>query len=177
MEGSGLLVNVAIYLGAAVIAVPLFARLGLGAVLGYLVAERRSVARDFLAALFWPDEATSKARGNLRRELHNLAQVLPGCWDLDRQAVAFVPSDGVVIDLDTIQQLQGEKRWLEAAGLLGGEFLEGVYLDGNLEFERWLLGERERWRGRAETILKRIIEGHTRRGQYTDALRQARRLL
>ncbi len=38
MEGSGLLVNVAIYLGAAVIAVPLFARLGLGAVLGYLVA-------------------------------------------------------------------------------------------------------------------------------------------
>jgi glutathione-regulated potassium-efflux system ancillary protein KefC len=38
VEGSGLLVNVAIYLAAAVVAVPLFARLGLGAVLGYLVA-------------------------------------------------------------------------------------------------------------------------------------------
>jgi len=47
------------------------------ALLGYLAAERRSVVRDFLAALFWPDEATSKGRSNLRRELHNLAQILP----------------------------------------------------------------------------------------------------
>jgi len=158
-------------------AVPRFRSRRTVAMLGYLVAERRSVARDFLAALFWPDEATSKGRGNLRRELHNLAQILPGCWDLDRQAVAFVPFDGVVIDLDTLQQLEGEKRWLEAAELLGGEFLEGVYLDGNLEFESWLLGERERWRGRAESILARVIEGHTRRGQYADALGQTRRLL
>ena len=50
------------------------------ALLGYLVAERRSVARDFLAALFWPDEAPSKGRGNLSRALHNLVEVLPSCW-------------------------------------------------------------------------------------------------
>jgi adenylate cyclase len=147
------------------------------ALLGYLVAERRSVAREFLATLFWPDEATSKGRSSLRRELHNLAQILPDCWELDRQAVAFVPSAGVAIDLYTLLELESEERWGEAAELLAGEFLEGLYLDDNLEFENWLLGEREHWRGRADAILSRVIEGHIRRGHYTDALRHTRRLL
>jgi DNA-binding SARP family transcriptional activator len=105
------------------VAVPRFRSRRTVALLGYLVAERRPFARKYLAALFWPDEASSKGRGNLRRELHNLAQILPGCWDLDHEVVAFVPSDGVVTDLDTFKQLEGEKRWLEAAELLGGEFL------------------------------------------------------
>jgi adenylate cyclase len=147
------------------------------ALLGYLVAERRAIARDFLAALFWPDEATAKGRSNLRRELHNLTQVLPGCWELDHQAVAFVPSADVTVDLDTLLQLKTEERWQEAADLLGGEFLEGLHLDDNPEFENWLLGERERWRGRAEAILARLIEGQVRRGRYADALGHTRRLL
>jgi DNA-binding SARP family transcriptional activator len=147
------------------------------ALLGYLVAEQRLVAREFLAALFWPDEATSKGRSNLSRELYNLAQILPDCWELDRQAAAFVPSPEVVVDTYTLLQLEAEERWQEAAELLGGEFLEGLHLDDNLEFESWLLGERERWRGRTETVLTRVIEGHTRRGRYADALRHTQRLL
>ncbi|MCP4539742.1 MAG: tetratricopeptide repeat protein, partial [Chloroflexi bacterium] len=147
------------------------------ALLGYLATERRSVARDFLAALFWPDEATSKGRSNLRRELHNLAQILPDCWELDRQAVAFAPSAGVSIDTYTLLQLEAQERWQEAADLLGGEFLEGLYLDDNLEFENWLLGERERWRGRAEAVLTHVGDGYVRRGQYSNALRHTRRLL
>ena len=81
------------------------------ALLGYLAAERRSVVRDFLAALFWPDEATSKGRSNLRRELHNLAQILPDCWELDRQAVAFIPSADVAVDTYTLLQQEAEERW------------------------------------------------------------------
>ena len=147
------------------------------ALLAYLVAERRPIGREHLALLFWPDEAPSRGRGNLRRELHNLAQILPDCWELDRQAVAFIPSANTFVDLYQFPQLEAQERWAEAAELLGGEFLEGLFLDHNPEFENWLLGERERWRGRAETVLRRVIEGHTRRGQYTDALHHARRLL
>jgi predicted ATPase/DNA-binding SARP family transcriptional activator len=147
------------------------------ALLGYLVAEQRLIAREFLAALFWPDEATSKGRSNLSRELHNLAQILPDCWELDPQAVAFVPSPEVVVDTYTLLQLEAEERWQEAAELLDGEFLEGLHLDDNLEFESWLLGERERWRVHTETVLTRVIEGHTRRGRYADALRHTQRLL
>lgn len=147
------------------------------ALLGYLAAEQRLIARDFLAALFWPDETSSKGRGNLRRELYNLAQVLPGCWVQDRQAVAFVPSAGTMVDLYSLLEHYTEERWEQAAELLGGEFLEGLYLEDSLEFENWLLAERERWRGRAGTILSRVIEGQMRRGRYSDALRHAQQLL
>jgi adenylate cyclase len=147
------------------------------ALLGYLAAERRRVARDLLTALFWPDWAPSRGRANLRRDLHNLAQILPNCWELDRQSVAFSPSPDTTVDLYQLLQLEAREQWVEAARLLGGEFLEGLYLEDNPEFENWLLGERERWRARAETILTHVIDGHTRRGRYSDALRQTQRLL
>jgi len=158
-------------------AVPRFRSRRTTCLLGYLAAERRPITREVLSSLFWPDETQSKGRANLSRELHNLARILPDCWDLDRQTVSFVPSDGTSVDIYTLLALELQERWGEASELLGGEFLEGLYLDDNPEFENWLLGERENWRGRAETILKHVIEGHTRRGRYTDALRLAQRLL
>ena len=63
-------------------AVPRFRSRRTVGLLGYLAAERRPVARDHLAALFWPDEPASKGRVNVSRELHNLAQILPDCWEL-----------------------------------------------------------------------------------------------
>jgi predicted ATPase/DNA-binding SARP family transcriptional activator len=147
------------------------------ALLGYLAAERRLVARDHLAALFWPDELSSKARGNLRRELHNLSQILPECWHLERHAVAFIPSPDSTVDIYKLLDMEADERWMEAVDLLGGEFLEGLYLEDNLEFENWLLAERERWRRWSEAVLTRVSEDHTRRGQYADALRHSQRLL
>ena len=145
--------------------------------LGYLVSEGRPAARDHLAAFFWPDEAPSKGRANLSRELHNLSQILPDCWEMDRQSVTFCPAAGTPIDIYQLQQLEEQERWGEAADLLGGEFLEGLYLENNPEFESWLMGERARWRARAEDIFRRVIEGYTRRGRYSDALHHARQLL
>jgi DNA-binding SARP family transcriptional activator len=145
--------------------------------LGYLAAEQRPVARDFLTALFWPDEESPKGRANLRRELHNLTQILPDCWEIDRRTVAFTPSSDTNVDIYMLLELQADGRWAEAAELLGSEFLEGLYLKDNLEFENWLLAERERWRGRAEAVLTLVIERHIRRGRYSDALCHSQRLL
>jgi DNA-binding SARP family transcriptional activator len=144
--------------------------------LGYLATERRLIGREHLTALLWPDEVPAKGRANLSRELHNLAQILPDCWQTDRQAVAFTPSANTVVDLYQLLHLEARKSWGEAAELLGGEFLEGLNLDDTPEFESWLLTERELWRRRAEVALRHVIEGHTRRGRYTDALHHAQRL-
>ncbi|MFN2188518.1 MAG: tetratricopeptide repeat protein, partial [Candidatus Promineifilaceae bacterium] len=137
----------------------------------------RPVGRDQLAALFWSDETLSKGRGNLRRELHNLSRILPDCWLSDRQMVQFIPSKETTVDLQLLIQLEQQERWREAAELVGGEFLEGLYLENNLDFEYWLSGERERWRERSKAILRRVIDSHLRRGHYADALEHAQRLL
>jgi len=147
------------------------------ALLGYLVVEGRAMARDKLALLFWPDELLVDGRANLRRELHNLAQLLPDCWDVDRQMVLFVPVEGTRIDLDELGNLERAEAWLEAAELIGGEFLEGIYLSDNLEFESWLSAERERWRQRAERILLLADELEQKQENYPHASRYLVRLL
>ncbi|MCB9156314.1 MAG: hypothetical protein H6645_04270 [Caldilineaceae bacterium] len=147
------------------------------ALLGYLVAEQRVLAREQLAALFWPDEPTDKGKANLRRELHNLAQILPDCWEADRVQVAFVPTHQTTVDLDVLQQYTAAGEWQAAAELLRSDFLEGIDLAENPEFETWLLGEREHWRQQAETILTQLIAQQSRLAHYHEALRHARRLL
>jgi tetratricopeptide (TPR) repeat protein len=127
--------------------------------------------------MFWPDEDLSKGRASLRRELYNLTRILPDCWELDRQTVAFILSDTTTVDLYTLQELEKEERWGDMTELLGGDLLEGIYLDHNPEFELWILGERERWRGKAEEILTKVITAHIRRGRYQEALHHARILL
>lgn len=101
------------------------------ALLAYLVTERRPLGREHLSTLFWPDEEPSKGRANLRRELHNLSKILPGCWILERQRVAFSPTSKTVTDTLKLTSLLDEQRWNEASQLLGGQFLEGCYLENN----------------------------------------------
>ena len=147
------------------------------ALLGYLAVERRPHAREHLAALFWPDHPLSRGRSNLRRELYNLAQMLPDCWQTDSQAVAFAPAARTSIDIDLLKNLENEKRWQEAADLLAGEFLEGLYLDDNQEFETWLLAERARWCEHSRVILQNACDELIHLGRYAAALPNARRLL
>ena len=147
------------------------------AILGYLVAEKRPLAREELVALFWPDEETTTGKANLRRQLHNLRNIVPGCWQIDRKVVHFVPDAETAVDLYQLLHLEKAEKWLEAADLLRGDFLEGIYLEECSEFELWLLGERERWRQRAERILRRGVDTQISAGNDESALRLARHLL
>ena len=53
MEGSDLLLAGVLFLFAAVVAVPLAARLGIGAVLGYLLAGIQSARGDSGLSVMW----------------------------------------------------------------------------------------------------------------------------
>ena len=147
------------------------------ALLGYLAVERRPLAREQLAAFFWPDDPPARGRSNLRRELYNLAHILPDCWQTNAQTVLFAPSWATSVDIDTLKGLIAVERWLEAAEWAAGDFLEGLSLDDNAEFENWLLSERERWRECLQTVLRAAAAEERRHGRYAAALPYARRLL
>jgi DNA-binding SARP family transcriptional activator/tetratricopeptide (TPR) repeat protein len=147
------------------------------ALLGYLACERRTIAREYLAALLWPDQAPGKGRSKLRRELYNLVKILPGCWETDAQTVRFLPAGHTSVDIYVLRRMETERRWPEAADLLGGEFLEGLYLSDNSRFETWLLAERGRWRGRSRVVLACARDQLTRHGRYAEALLYGQRLL
>ena len=157
--------------------VPRFRSQRTAVLLGYLAAERRTITRERLAAFFWPDEPLKKGKANLRRELHNLGQVLPGCWEIDRVQARFAPTPGTLIDIDELQRLERSESWQEAADLLRGDFLEGITLADNLELETWLLGEQERWRQRGMRILSALQAALLEQDRLEEALRTGRRLL
>src|SRR5574341_1011385 len=160
--------------------VPRFRSLKTLALLGYLIAAERPVAREYLAGLFWGDSPTAEALGHLRRSVHNLSTLLPGCLTADRQTVAFVAGPECQADLRLFQALErhGDSAALaQAAALCRGPFLEGLYLDDCPEFETWLLAERERWRQAVARILERLVTDHARLGEYEAALQFASRLV
>ncbi|HHY54566.1 MAG TPA: tetratricopeptide repeat protein [Chloroflexi bacterium] len=142
------------------------------ALLAYLALVERPVNRDHLAGLFWGDLDDEHSRGNLRRVLHNLTHRLPGCLEVERHSVRFVPAQATV-DVREFRRhnMNGDLDALHAAVTwCGGELLEGVALADCPEFELWLVGERERWRAEVLAALETLITARTRQGDYTAAM-------
>src|SRR5687767_11356526 len=92
--------------------------------------------------LFWPDSDEAHGRHSLRQALYALRQ------ELGRDVVR---SDGVTLALDRAQiatDLSGFRDALaaddrvRALGIARGPFLDGFYLSGAAEFERWVEEER-----------------------------------
>ena len=147
------------------------------AILAYLAVKQRPITREHLAALFWPDEPTSIGRGNLSRDLHNLTKILPDCWELDRQSVAFFPADHLVLDTYLLDKWEKELQFNQAAALVRGEFMEGLYLNENPDFESWLQHEREVWRGKTESVLQHAIQYFENIGELPRAIELTHQLL
>jgi DNA-binding SARP family transcriptional activator len=146
--------------------VPLPASKRTRALLGYLVATGAGQLRQTLCDLLWdgPDDP----RGALRWSLSKLRDVIDddGCvrLDADRERVAFVAAD-VEIDIRQAQALlgvdlaQAPTDALEAAaGLLRGEFLDGLDLPSCHRFHHWCMAERERHGAIRRRVLMALTE-------------------
>jgi DNA-binding SARP family transcriptional activator/predicted ATPase len=150
------------------------------ALLGYLAVQNKPVSREHLADLFWSDKTEARGRANLSWALNQITSRLPDCLQTDRHTVQFQRADSYWLDLDAFTELEARAdpaSLAAAVELYRGEFLEGLYLDGCVEFELWLVRERERWRQRVVCALGDLIAHYTRRGEYEKSLHFARRLL
>jgi DNA-binding SARP family transcriptional activator len=150
------------------------------ALLAYLIVERRWVARDHLALLFWPDAPLDEGRGHLRRALYDLSHKIPGCILAQPQLVAFNTAFLPATDLDQFDRLAaaGDLASLEAAAALcRGVFLEGMECSGCSRFEDWLRAEREIRRRNQAEILSTLLELYLQGGQLSPALDYAWRLV
>src|SRR5829696_8407257 len=148
--------------------------------LAYLLLHRDApVPRQRLAFVLWPDSTEPQARTNLRHVLHNLRRALPGAdrflditartlrWRPDapfRRDVAEFEAALARADGDPVAALR------EAVDAYGGDLLEGSYDD-------WVRDERERLRELQIAALDRLASLLAARGEHTEAIRHAERLL
>lgn len=131
------------------------------ALLAYAAVEARPIPRAELVELLWPDKAEQQGRANLRWALNQAGKLLPGCWEIDRQAVQFDPDQICCVDLRALEAAltQGDIEALaNAVAAVQGDFLAGFYLDESPNFETWMVMVREAWRRRIEEALARLID-------------------
>ncbi|HEX7795658.1 MAG TPA: AAA family ATPase [Vicinamibacterales bacterium] len=155
----------------------------IASLLAFLLVHRAPQPRKRLASLLWPDSTESQARTNLRHLLHELRRSVPdldhfialdtnvlhwkpealGSVDLDEFEHALQRADaaGGMVDLSALRQ---------AVDLYTSDLLEG------LEAE-WVMPDRDRLRQRFGEALERLAMRLSERGDCTEAIRHAERLL
>ena len=143
------------------------ARLALLAVLG--AAGDRGASRERLAGLFWPEADDQHANHSLRQARYALRN------DLDCEVIR---SDGAVLSLDRSAIASDVAEFRAALGahdapgavaLARGPFLDGFYLPGSPEFERWVEDERARLSAAVIGALQTLATETAARGDHDSA--------
>lgn len=127
------------------------------AFLAILAAHRGgSVSRDRLTGLIWPDHGDDRARRLLSEALYVVRKELG-------EDVIDVVGDDLRLDPDALpSDLEEFRRALDAddfpaaAGAYGGPFLDGFFIDGSPEFEKWVDGERSELAAAYGTALRAL---------------------
>ena len=169
--------------------------------LAYLLIESNHAHnREFLLGLLWPDLPTAAAQNNLRVTWAYLQKAL-GKSDFeeqspligDRLALRFNPLSNHELDVARFRALieachrhahpdahacaECATRLTQALDLVRGDFLEEFSLGDCLQFDEWLLLQREHFRVQVPSALERLAAFHERAGQLPEAERSIRRLL
>ncbi len=164
------------------------------ALLAYLAVTKQRHNRDALAALFWPEDSQSAARGNLRRALSRLNTALgAGALQVDRETAGLAPDADWWVDVDQFRRCLARcaahghgaaevcdaclPELAEAARLYRNHFLAGFSLPDCPEFDEWHYFEGEELRQALASALERLASGHSERGDHAAALPYARRWL
>ena len=129
------------------------------ALLAYLAATPRGFhRRDSLLALFWPELDQEHARAALRQALHVLRGALGAAVVITRGDEEIgLDRDQLWCDVVAFDAAIAADRCDEALALYRGDVLEGFFIPGAAEFERWLEAERARLRGAAARAAQTLV--------------------
>jgi predicted ATPase/DNA-binding SARP family transcriptional activator len=155
------------------------------ALLAYLAVTRRAHSRDKLAALFWGEMSDADAKNNLRQALTNLRKIADEELTITRDSVefsgdCFLDSAQFEADVKSASTFDPEPASViltDSLRLYRGDFLEGFHIRDAPEFEDWMLAERARLRELALGALHTLTQFHASRGNFTEAMTFASRLL
>jgi DNA-binding SARP family transcriptional activator/tetratricopeptide (TPR) repeat protein len=126
------------------------------ALLSLLAASTSGISRDRIVGLLWPDNDEERARHALAQLLHSLRrdlgdELVAGSATALRLNPAILSSD--VQDFTTALAAGDLER---AAGLYQGPFLDGFYLNGCPDFERWVDERRAALAHQAEDAIESL---------------------
>ena len=105
-------------------------------------AGERGISRDKILAFLWPETETEKATHRLSQLLHALRQELKAEEVFLGRGALRLNARVVSTDVGEFREAADRGELERAVSLYGGPFLDGFYLSGAVEFERWVDLER-----------------------------------
>jgi DNA-binding SARP family transcriptional activator/tetratricopeptide (TPR) repeat protein len=145
-----------------------------------LLARQRgkSVSRDSIIELLWPEDGAKQARHSLSQSVSLVNKVL------GVEAVAASDKDRIVLranlvglDVCEFERLAASGDPAEARALWHGRLLEEIWIPRAPGFERWLADERQRLERVLRRLVHRIIEDCRAEGDYQAMQAEAEALL
>jgi DNA-binding SARP family transcriptional activator len=139
------------------------------------VAGEKGISRDKLLGVLWPEGETEKAR-------HALNQILSAQRRHFANAQLFDGNKTVRLNRALITSDVGEFQEAVAAGdvqtahdLYSGPFLDGFFLQGSTEFEKWSSDQRARLADLLADALDSAADNAHESGDHNSAVRWRRR--
>lgn len=132
--------------------------------------------RDKLLVLFWPESDTDRARHALDQTLYALKRDLAtDALVLGREELSL-NSAAITSDVGDFKIALANGDYAAAVALYAGAFLDGVYLSGAPEFERWVDDERAALTRDVESALETLATAAAGRGDHQAAAQWWQRL-
>jgi DNA-binding SARP family transcriptional activator/tetratricopeptide (TPR) repeat protein/TolB-like protein len=126
------------------------------------VARTRGMSREKLIGYLWPETTADRARHLLSESLYVLRKALGENAFVGVGSELRLNPEVVKTDVGDFEDARERGNWEMAAAAYGGPFLDGFYLDGAPEFERWMEAERDRlaraYREALETLAEEAEE-------------------
>ncbi len=144
-------------------------RLGLLALLA--LARDRGLTRDKLIAVLWPDADPERGRHLLSDSVYRVNQAVGG------EAIAAI-GDRLRLDPERLSSDAWEfgeaierREWQRAVDLHAAPFLDGFYLTGADELERWVDAQREQLARERARAIERLAGAAEQAGELQNAVR------
>jgi DNA-binding SARP family transcriptional activator len=148
------------------------------ALLYYLADNIRPLQREHLLNWFWPDTERVAAQQVLRTTLHGLRKELGESLVVERDNVSLEPStrvDARMFERNLASPSTDVLKLETILELYRGPFLDDFHPGENVEFEQWMLAERERYQRMAVRGMVSLSRLHAAVGDYAAALRALER--
>jgi DNA-binding SARP family transcriptional activator len=140
-------------------------------------AGRRGVSRDKLTVYLWPESDTEHARNllkqacfALRRDLH-APELILGAVELR------LNSNVITSDIGALEDALAGGDSARAVSIYTGPFLDGFYLAGAAEFERWVEETRSALKARVADALEGLAQHAATNGDSIGAVKLWRQLV
>lgn len=139
-------------------------------------AAPKTVSRDRLMALLWPERDATRGRALLNLAVHVLRGALG--HDAIRSVGDQVVLDGEACDVDVLAftRAVADRDPETAVARYGGALLDGLHIPGASEFSRWLDAERDQLSATYATALAAAAQARRRQGDRAGAADLWRRL-